>query len=641
MPICSGCCNNYPDDAFSQESQPLCEYCYEQELEEEAAGGEIGNDHENVVGNDDDDDDDDVESNLPGHDQTHGDGRAARPKKVISLAGAARILDAQSNVILTVDHHDHNHDDDGDRSSSSSSSNIVRSDDPPDIGKLDDLVYAIHHRGYNVGYGLDSWDVLKFRLERVLFDPDNHVIRWLTVPLVHVLLEGPDSPAWFCRFAPLHVSESVMERQSLLHWVCQWKLLRLQCGWRGHDDMVHLCLRAGANVHETLRNGCTPLFFAVKYGSVDTVRLLLDAGANPLHKDCRQQTCLRNALPQASPYILQLLLQHVPADETFLVTDMYTRSITVTPTTTTKKKKKNKQKKKKTTTTTTTRINALDILLTEFVTPQPDVSWATLGLPSVEDYAQCMLLFLHRGIQISPHYPDATFFLGQYLQGAMKAVKRLYYTRKIADFMFGQWLPDIVREVTLLQDDNNNMTAENNMGSLQDRSCQRCNNNNNNNNTSQRNLVNLSCGHCLCQDCITDMSQTATGGDEVVRRPQCPYCSHPLGLDIVPSTTPLLAVETETKKISRNEQRRQALSRLDMTQLQFECEARNLVVVEKHRKDHCVESLVHDWHNFILSVDDDDGGNLDDENNDNNNNNNQQDSCQEKTESRSEKERPG
>ena len=35
------------------------------------------------------------------------------------------------------------------------------------------------------------------------------------------------------------------------------------------------------------------LFFAVKYGSVDTIRLLLEAGANPYHRDNIKQTCLR------------------------------------------------------------------------------------------------------------------------------------------------------------------------------------------------------------------------------------------------------------------------------------------------------------------------------------------------------------
>jgi hypothetical protein len=77
MPVCSRCGVDQPADAFSEESQPSCEPCYEIELDEEAAGGEIGNDdHDHDVeveveddtaidDNDKDDHDDDTPPPKP------------------------------------------------------------------------------------------------------------------------------------------------------------------------------------------------------------------------------------------------------------------------------------------------------------------------------------------------------------------------------------------------------------------------------------------------------------------------------------------------------------------------------------------------------------------------------------------------
>lgn len=327
MPICGRCGIDQPEDAFSTESQPLCETCYEIEIEEEAAGGEIGNDTTTAAG---------VIAGNNGRQyegsekEDNEDEPASKPRKKVELSNAARILDQDGKIL-------------GEQ----------QDQDPPDLALLEPLVKAVEERGYSAGFGLDSQEVLKYRLQRVLFDPDNAVITWLTRPLIPALIHGTPELLQK-RVTPLNIqNKAVIEEQTLLHWLCQWKLLQLQCGWKGHDDIVDLLLRAGADPNATLANGCTPLFFSVKYATVDTLRLLIDGGANPNQKDNLRQTCLRNALPQASPYIIKFLLKYIPANETFQ-TETFDGS--------------------------KLKINALDILVTEFVTPSPDISWANLGM---------------------------------------------------------------------------------------------------------------------------------------------------------------------------------------------------------------------------------------------------------------------
>lgn len=570
MPVCSRCGVDQPEEAFSEESEPLCDTCYEIELEEEAAGGIIGNDTaangeiseedyggvDQIVMRDEDDDDDDYDG-----DDTNGDAddhHEKNPHKPVPLAGAARIFDSEGELLGTPDE---------------STSQALG---PPDIDLLKPLIHAVESRGYSKGFGLDSLKVLAWRLKFVLFDDEQtSVITWLIHPLVEALLDNSEANL-SVKVAPLNTS--VVAPQSLLHWLCQWKLLQLQCGWKGHDDFVDLLLRAGAPVDAQLPNKCTPLFFAVKYASVDTCRLLMDAGADLLKKDCRKQTCLRNVLPQANPYILKLLLQKgLPADETFLAEAANGNKI---------------------------RINALDILVTEFVAPVPDVSWATLGMASVDDYAMCILILLQTGLQISPHYLDVSYFLGHYLQGSIQNPKRSFYTQQIAALFMGNWLPSAAQEqLSLFQDktsvDASKLTSEGSKG------CGLC---------AAKTMASLSidagtiitlrCGHTFCPGCFQQYTSPLESSSSL--RQDCPTCHSPLGHDLTQrASTPTTLTSTDNNSsvastVETSAERRLGLAHLVQEQLQFECEARNLVVAQNDIKDHCIESIVHDWQDFTL-----------------------------------------
>ena len=511
-----------------EEEESLEDDSQEEEEEEEFAGGMIGHDTTHTTTAEDtilEGVSRIVEEDYNGMDQVMEEAQEEErvpfmsPKKS-KLAGAARIqLPTSNTTFLDLT--------------------------PPDRFLLEPLTEAVFRRGYRPGLGLDSRAILHYRLKRVLFDDPNLdnededapsrnnssnslLLTWLTKPLIQALLDNtPENVS--LQVMPLHhnnndTKTTTMEPQSLLHWVCQWKLLQLQCGWRGHDDMVELLLKAGAPVNATTSLQCTPLFFAVKYGTVDTCRLLLEAGARVNHRDARNQTCLRNILPQANPYILKLLIQHgLPvATETFVVTD----------TLESRRLASNKPKQKKKQQPQPLRINALDILLTEFVTPHPDVSWATLGMASVDDYALCALLLLQQGLQLSPHYVDAQYFLGHYLQGSVQSLKRAYYTVRMAALFTGQWLPVAAKEPLALWKEEEEETK-------------------------------------------MEFNQTVT-----------------ISYNASKSTT--------TTPLDKHGRRRVGLSQLTAEQLQFECEARNLVVAQTKIKENCIDSLVHDWQDFTL-----------------------------------------
>jgi len=133
-----------PQDAFTEESMPLCESCYEIELEDEYAGGAIGNDadqlamneleeaqqqqQEQIMQQEENDDNSDEDEKNDKHD---------KPRKVVALSGVARIVNEMGELFDDID---------------DDAFNIG----PPDIGLLEPLVEAVHDRGYHDGFGLEK-----------------------------------------------------------------------------------------------------------------------------------------------------------------------------------------------------------------------------------------------------------------------------------------------------------------------------------------------------------------------------------------------------------------------------------------------------------------------------------------------------
>ena len=66
--------------------------------------------------------------------------------------------------------------------------------------------------------------------------------------------------------------------------------------YRGHEDIVHFLLRAGADIDEQNKNGTTPLIAAVGQNNERVVQILLDRGANPNERNNDGDTALMIAI---------------------------------------------------------------------------------------------------------------------------------------------------------------------------------------------------------------------------------------------------------------------------------------------------------------------------------------------------------
>jgi hypothetical protein len=172
-----------------------------------------------------------------------------------------------------------------------------------------ELVNAVLARG--VAEHLNSKQALKQYFMDLLSGGDDVFV--IIIPLLQGLQRGPPhidarvTSKWFI---------GVEDKPALLHWASQCRLLKI-FGWTSQDEMVEMIIRAGANVNAPLKNKTSPIFFAVKRGTLETVDLLLAAGGNIEQRDNFGRTCLHNALEHPSPPIVKRLLEYFSATETF------------------------------------------------------------------------------------------------------------------------------------------------------------------------------------------------------------------------------------------------------------------------------------------------------------------------------------
>lgn len=83
----------------------------------------------------------------------------------------------------------------------------------------------------------------------------------------------------------------------------------------GDSVMVDVLIAAGAHVHvTTVATPTTPLMEATRAGSIDAVRLLVDAGADPNRQDRTGRTVLDHALDSPDPVALVGLLLDLGAE---------------------------------------------------------------------------------------------------------------------------------------------------------------------------------------------------------------------------------------------------------------------------------------------------------------------------------------
>ncbi|KAI2492231.1 hypothetical protein MHU86_22325 [Fragilaria crotonensis] len=159
-----------------------------------------------------------------------------------------------------------------------------------------------------------SGNSLARRMKEVFTFPLDKAPGWLWKPLFDGLMNGGESLD--VMIVPPAASSGA-QPMPILAWLCQWRSLQKVFSWKGGNDLVSMALAAGANPNVAMRNGSTPLFFAVKYGSLETVELLVKYGADLTIKDNKKRSCLWNAIERPDPEIIAYLLTTLPATETF------------------------------------------------------------------------------------------------------------------------------------------------------------------------------------------------------------------------------------------------------------------------------------------------------------------------------------
>lgn len=155
------------------------------------------------------------------------------------------------------------------------------------ITQLADKLYPNVTDKMDEKFRYKSKDELKQRIRKVLFIGNKNVF-WLTSKMIHGLMHYDDEVEKpldvICQ--PPVANGQVAPGRTCLGWNSQWRSLEKQVGWAGKDDIVALLIAAGADVnggsHEDSFKDTTltPIFHASNFGTVDTLRMFVEAGAD-------------------------------------------------------------------------------------------------------------------------------------------------------------------------------------------------------------------------------------------------------------------------------------------------------------------------------------------------------------------------
>lgn len=397
-------------------------------------------------------------------------------------------------------------------------------------------VLSSRERRHGIPAHLSRGNDLARRLRDVFSYPAESCPHWLLEPLYEGLLNGGDA----INVAVSPPSGAAAKAMPLLAWLCQHNSLQKLFGFKGQDDLVSLALAAGADPNHILENGSTPIFFAVKYGSLETVQLLIQNGASVDARDRKKRSCLWNALERPDPAIIRCLLQHLPADERFPYHPNSSK--------------------------TTSYQSAVDYLFAAQLSlsfdphnnPEYPWSWQVLGKPTVENVAESLIEFGRYGVTFSRE--DITIALVSFvLRGDDPNKKRNRYPyyaeakaslETLAQMFVGLWLPFSVhrqinstppkRRTSVYSDDTTHASFLDDdcsshdglapdLGPLQEECALCCRkvsseDGDEDDEAAERDVhgsVTLYCGHEFCRQCLLETTAT-----------HCPLCSRAFCLDV-------------------------------------------------------------------------------------------------------------
>ena len=87
----------------------------------------------------------------------------------------------------------------------------------------------------------------------------------------------------------------------------------------GHEEVIRVLLKAGAEVNKTVMLGMSPLHLAASFGHIDVVKLLLESGADPNQASSGGVTSLQWAFKKGHHDVCKVLLRGGARDDIWLM----------------------------------------------------------------------------------------------------------------------------------------------------------------------------------------------------------------------------------------------------------------------------------------------------------------------------------
>lgn len=292
------------------------------------------------------------------------------------------------------------------------------------------------------------------------------------------------------------------DEMSILALVCQWKQFEKRFGWKGKSEMVKIILaHPQVDVNECMPNGCNTAFFCLKYADAETLRYVIEAGCDMSKKDMYGNSLLKNAVEYPDPDVLQLLLEHVSATETFsvgIVDD-------------------NGSLEK------TTQYTAIDHIFLNYSGVQVPVSWRILGgPPPLEKTAECLVMLRQHGTKITfdpdmVHYRALSLCFESIPDAKRHQIHAAEDMKKLGECLLGVWFPPTIQSV--IDSLQEKLAYEEKEDSLHSPTfCTLCK-------EEYNKPFRLYCGHSFCRHCIITHGKHETN---------CPVCFRKLCLDVAP-----------------------------------------------------------------------------------------------------------
>ncbi|EJK68803.1 hypothetical protein THAOC_09987 [Thalassiosira oceanica] len=367
-------------------------------------------------------------------------------------------------------------------------------------------------RGIPPKVGLDGFD--KSRLVKRLWSvANNERMYWLTGPLLERLAEQDSEEVINVTVASPN-GDGIEE--TVLSWLCRYKLFHKQHGFSGKDDMIALAIQAGADTNVKNVDLMTPIFFAAKYTTARAVELLLDGGADVNQKDCFGQSVWKTAVERPDVEIIELLIRKTSdilpvRDERF--------PVSFTP---------------------GGRRDETSLTLADFMLGQYSgffatdaklvpISWRICGPPSNSAMALALIRVLQGGARFSPFNASDFEDVNRAVLAVVRHIespkfdhtfaKGFYFeTNKVLrDVIFGRQLPPAIHRELEEQERIHEPNG----------ACPICLNDFGPGDKT----VTLYCGHQYCLDCVREFGRTPLYQQDDKR---CPMCKRLICGDVLP-----------------------------------------------------------------------------------------------------------